>query len=408
MKYLSLFEDFIFESKSDVPLQWSKDFERILTEMEHPLAYELFKNRFKPEPITFLDTTMDGDFISYLPADKVIKQLESNDFDRLVQLMKTRFYGESPIYKEGNILTRTGRVFRKLFPSATPQEIEKLTNEFKSKFGQKTWKFLEGFDIVAGYQSKNYSFESRSSTLMNSCMNDQTDLIEYYQNLPVRLLVLENEKGLIIGRALIWKIEQGYLMDRVYTIHDKDYYLFTNYAKNEGWWWKSENKSSNEIPYTNGRETKWFPISIKAPIDSYKNEETDVYSGFPYMDTFWFGYDNHISNHGPKEGGYILLTDTDGFPESVGESILDVHGEVVDNPDDYVYSNTQGGLISMFNAIWVSYSKPNGSNFGDYLESNYLKRRVNGFTQDNEGNWFRLQDCKFLEDGSIEYPEKIS
>ena len=28
------------------------------------------------------------------------------------------------------------------------------------------------------------------------------------------------------------------------------------------------------------------------------------------------------------------------------------------------------------------------------------------FLKDEEGNWFHIKDCKFLEDGSIVYPEK--
>lgn len=402
MRYLLLFENFICESKSEAPLQWSQDFGEILWEMDHPLAYKLFKNRLKPESITLLNPTMDGEYISYLPADKVINRLNVDNSDTLITMLKTLTRGEAPIYNEGNVLTRTGRVFRKLFPTATASEIEKLTNEYKSKFSTKEWKFLEGTDIKSGYESRFYSFDGPNSSLMNSCMNDCLNLIDYYQYLPVRLLVLENDEGHILGRALVWKIEQGYLMDRVYTIHEKDYYLFTNYAKNEGWWWKSENKSGNQIKYTNGKETKWFPIYIKAPIDSYKNDYDDNYFGFPYMDTFWFGYNNTISNQAPEDVKYLKLTDTDGYPTLISptESILDVHGQSIDNPDDYVFSNTQGGLISMFNAVWVSYDS-----FNDYIELPYLKRKSNGFIKDEEGNWFRSQDCEFDEYGSIIYPK---
>jgi len=410
MKYLKLFEDYIVESLSEAPLQWSKDFERILYDIENPLVYQLLNSRLNPESITLLNPTIDGEYISYLPADKVTKRLKPENYNQLTTLIKPLVFGKELIYNDGNVLTRTGRVFKKLFPQATPSEIEKLTNEYKSKFEKKSWKFLEGEEIKKGYQSKSYSFSvSQSNPLMNSCMNDQLDLIDYYQYLPVRLLVLENEEGHILGRALIWKIKEGYLMDRVYYTHDKEYYLFTNYAKNEGWWWKIQNVSGADIDYTNGRETKWFPITIPAPIDSYQHDYVDSYQhdyddncyyGFPYMDTFWFGYNNTISNQAPSVGGYLKLTDTDGYPEWVGESILDVHGEVIDNPDDYVYSNTQGGLISMFNAIWVSYS-----DFNDYIESSYLKSRVNGFIQDEEGDWFRVQDCQFLKDGTVVYPQ---
>jgi hypothetical protein len=403
MKYLLLFENFICESLKEAPLQWSKDFEKILAEMEHPLAYELFQKRLIPETITLLNTSIDGEHISYLPSDKVIKRLNAEDYEQLKGLIRIQVWGESPIYNEGNVLTRTGRVFKKLLPNATSKEIEDLTNEYKSKFSKRNWKFLEGYEIKDGYKSGSYFHDGpRSNSLMNSCMNDELSLVSYYEYLPVRLLVLENEEGHILGRALVWKIDGGYLMDRVYTIYDKDYYLFTNYAKNEGWWWKSENKSSSDIPYTNGKETKWFPITINAPIEEYK-DEYDSYHGFPYMDTFWFGYpDNKISNQPPPDGGYLKLTDVEGFPEYINEVLRDVNGELIENPEDYVYSNTQGGLVHVTFATWVKYEGfP-----GDYIEIDFLKKRVNGFVKDEEGNWFHIKDCKFLEDGSIVYPEK--
>jgi hypothetical protein len=405
MKYLLLFENFICESKNEVPLQWSKDFESILYDMSNPLAYELFKNRLKPESITLLDITMDGEFISYIPADKFLKKLniDTSNWNLLLTMTRTLTNNDAPIYSDGSVKTRSGRVFRKLFPDATAKEIEDLTNEYKSKFTPKHWEIFEGSDISIGYQSKNYSFNGRSSNpLMNSCMNDVLDLIKYYQYLPVKLLVLKNEEGHILGRALVWKIENGYLMDRIYTINDKDYHNFIDYAKDSGWWWKSENKSGGDIPYTNGKETKWFPIKIKSvDISQYRTEISDSYYGFPYMDTFCYAYGGVLSNEPPKEGGYLHLIDTDGYPEYINETLRDVHGDLIYNPDDYVWSNTQGGLISLSNAQWVEYV-----GFNDYIETRFLRQRSNGFIKDEEnGRWFRIKDCQFQENGDIIYPE---
>lgn len=402
MKYLMLFENFIFESKSEAPLQWSKDFENILYDMSNPLAYELFKSRLKPESITLLDITMDGEFISYVPADKFVKKLNADDnWNALLLMTRVLTDSNAPIYNDGSVKTRSGRVFRKLFPDATAKEIEDLTNEYKSKFTPKDWSILDGSDILVGYQSKNYSFTGKSSNpLMNSCMNDMLDLVDYYQNLPVQLLVLKNDEGHILGRSLIWKFENGYLMDRVYTINDKDYHNFIDYAKNAGWWWKSENRSGSDIPYTNGKETKWFPIKIKIRDISNQKEYDGTYYGFPYMDTFCYAYDETLSNEKPKSGGYLHLIDTDGNPEYVEESILDVHGNPIDNPDDYVWSNTQGGLISLSNSQWVEYI-----GFEDYIETRYLRQRANGFIQDKAGNWFKVKDCQFLQNGDIIYPK---
>lgn len=403
MKYLQLFENFIYESVNNIPLQWSKDFERVLKSIKHPLAKKLLDRRLDSESITLLDITLDGDFISYVPADKVLKRLNIEDWDKALTLIKPLTISSSEIYNTNSVKTRTGRVFRKLLPTATSKEIEDLTNEFKSKFTSKKWSMLGGSDINDGYHSANYYQSHSSNILMNSCMNDQSILIEFYAYCPVKLLVLSDEDSYILGRALVWKFEGGYLMDRVYTIYDKDYYSFIEYAKSNGWWWKTENKSSAEIPYTNGTETKWFPIRVRVPhISEYEEGYGDDYYGYPYMDTLCYAYNNILSNQPPSENdkstNYLILNDTEGYPEVV-ESIFDVYGNPVRDPDDYGWSNTQGGLVSLESGIYVDYG-----DFSDFIDLKYLRQKVNGFVQNEGGEWFRLKDCQILDTGEIIFP----
>ena len=60
--------------------------------------------------------------------------------------------------------------------------------------------------------------------LTNSCMNNRSDLVDFYTYVPnIKLVVLLNEDDEIEGRALLWTDIEGRLfLDRVYYASDSD------------------------------------------------------------------------------------------------------------------------------------------------------------------------------------------
>ena len=105
---------------------------------------------------------------------------------------------------------------------------------------------------------------SKITQHMNKC---RTIFNIYIKNPDVCRLVILREDDKILGRALVWKlvsIRSGvgekfegveYFMDRQYTIKDSDVNKFRNFAKEQGWIYKTNNNhhSFTNITY-NGSE----------------------------------------------------------------------------------------------------------------------------------------------------------
>ena len=288
---------------------------------------------------------------------------------------------ETEIYFKQSTDVRVGRFIRKIFGSKfTDTQVEDFVNQYKSvrESNRLYFDLRSGYDIVDAYKSTNYSYHGGSSnSLMNSCMNDETRLVEFYQYLPVQVLVLVNEEGLIFGRSLIWTTEQGQFMDRIYTIDDSDYYRFINYAKSNSIIYKSKNKSGSTVPYIKSGQELWFKMSVKLKfiIGEY---QTDSYSdrpqNIPYMDTFIYGYGDVLSNFEPQDvDSFYVLQDTDG---EVLEILVryDIYGQRIEMRDigDYIFSETQDGWIYYRDAKWLDSEK-------DYFSFDYLDNPKNGF-----------------------------
>lgn len=149
---------------------------------------------------------------------------------------------------------RTGRAIRLLLTangvSVTDSEIEKFVNGFRAILSIMNDVFSR-FDIVEGddlgywYNRKNYLHPGRG-TMGSSCQAvGRLDWLEIYIKNPetVKLLILRSEENWdkIIGRALLWKLDNGEtLMDFVYTSNDSDEKVFKEYAKSKGWHTREE------------------------------------------------------------------------------------------------------------------------------------------------------------------------
>lgn len=186
----------------------------------------------------------------------------------------------------------------------------------------------------------------------------QSSTIKWYSDNPqsVQLLILVDEDEKLIGRALVWKlqdpyinnnIEFEYLMDRIYYINDSDVDKFKDFAIEKGWAYKG--RQSMEEYYDiwfNGEKVTGYP-TIRVKMD---NEER---SGYPYLDTlqFYDPYSKILSND--EDFGEYQLNDTSGGYSTRGE-YSEYHGETI--PEGrYVWSDYHNSYLWDDRAVFLDY-----------------------------------------------------
>jgi hypothetical protein len=393
MRILNFF-NFILESsvRIEVPLRFSNEFDYVLREIDSPISDALRDLSGSPSDISLINIGDDNDSATFTTSIKLSQHFNTQDSRELKLLISPLRNSSSEIYHKNRTSIKIGRLLKKLLGSKySDVEIEKFVNQYKSSLDDKILSFdtWSDYQIVSGYSSKFYTYSGSSSNpLMNSCMNDQYTLVEFYNYVPVKLLVLSNNEGHVFGRALIWKTDKGYFMDRIYTAFDSDYYKFINFAKDHDMIYKAVNKSGPKIEYVKNGVTGWFPmkINLKFNIMEYDADQfTGSPKNIPYMDTFIYGQDNYLSNYEPTEGKFVVLQDTEGEPLVVTPH-YDIYGVRIEDMDDYVFSKTQDGWIHNRDAKWLDSEK-------DYFSFDYLDNPDNGFSWSKEaGTYIKNKD----------------
>lgn len=390
MKILNFF-DFILENykKIEVPFQFCQEFDYVLREIDNPISKAFQNLRLKPCDISLINIGEEIDTATFTTSLKLSQHFKTEDERQLTTYIQP-LSRNTEIYSKHRTTIKIGRLIRKLFGSQfSDSEIEKFVNQYKSCLDSKVlnFKIWNGYEILDGYKSKNYTYDGASSNpLMNSCMNDELHLIDFYRYVPVKLLTLLNNENHIFGRALIWKTDKGLFMDRIYTAFDSDYYKFIEYAKKNNIIYKAENRSGNLIHYIKDGKSDWFPMKVKLNfnIEEYnKDEFSGKVRDIPYMDTFSFGQKNILSNYEPLDNKYYVLTDTDGEPLEVIPQ-YDVNGQRIetDQIDDYEWSNIQNGWVHKKSGTYVE-------SVQDFLSYDYLQDIDNGFVFSKKSGWIK-------------------
>jgi hypothetical protein len=380
MKILNFF-DFIFENfkKIEVPFQFCTEFDYVIREIDSPISKAFFDLRLKNCDISLINIGDESDTASFTTSAKLSQHFKTEDEKMLTTLIQP-LSRNTEIYSKNRTTIKIGRLIRKLFGTKFSDiEIEKFVNQYKSSLDSKLTHFdiWEGSRISQGYRSKNYTYDGASSNpLLNSCMNDELHLVDFYSYVPVKLLVMLNSDEHIFGRALIWQTDRGLFMDRIYCAFDSDYYKFIDYAKTNNIIYKKENKSGPTVEYVKDGKSSWFPmiIRLKFNIDEYnKDEFTGKAIDIPYMDTFIYGQKSRLSNYEPLDNKYYVLTDTDGEPLEVIPQ-YDVNGQRIDTDqmEYYDWSNIQNGWVYRKSGTFVN-------SVMDFLSLDYLKDPKNGF-----------------------------
>jgi len=392
MRILNYF-DFILEARGDIkcPAIISKSFIDKLRLINSPISDEIINMDRKMSHFTFIKDNSDGT-IQYSEADKTLKLLEETfgtvrEFDAQNWLTQIRNpSAENFIWTKNRIDIKIGKFIKRFLDSDkfSDSEIENFVNKWKSLIKtDDRFEYWEGQNIPDAYITSNYYGQYSYNPLWNSCMNDRTDLVDFYVFIrDLKMVVLINNDNKILGRALLWKdIEGRSILDRIYYINDPDYYKFIELAKSKKWYYKKSNKGNQ---WSLENQTLDLDIKVKYPKEAIQP------GMFPYLDTLPFlSEDGYLSNNEPEYGSFFILRGTDGESEYYS-GLRDINGQLIEESEigHYITSNTQGGLIKIYQAIHVEYD-----GFDDWLEINYLKDLKNGFVYDeNDDQWYKKED----------------
>ena len=213
---------------------------------------------------------------------------------------------------------RIGRAIRALLTVAgenvLDKDLEVFVNQWKATVDKinDRFQYFDGEDIGHWYHHSNY--KERSGCLGSSCMsNVNSNYFDIYiKNVDVcKLIILRSieDDSLIVGRALLWTLSDGKkFVDRIYTIQDSDVQLFRDYAKENGWYTKQYNSSSDS-----GRA-----IAPDGTLVDLGTITVDIISGmyeaYPYLDTlkYFKPREGKLSNVRTGRGDEYTLEDTSG------------------------------------------------------------------------------------------------
>ena len=227
---------------------------------------------------------------------------------------------EKDLWSKGRQEISVGRGIRALLTSGgikfSDSDLEDFVNLYKTAVDKMNDRYqyfesIKGHDIGHWYHYSNY--KERSGTLGCSCMsNVNPDYFDIYISNPdvCELVILksEDDASLIVGRALLWTLRDGKkFMDRIYTIKDSEVSLFKDWAKENGWYSKFYN-SSSDSGLANAPDGMQVDLGTLV-VDIKKG----MYESYPYLDTlkYFNPVRGTLSNVRSGSDDYIL-EDTGG------------------------------------------------------------------------------------------------
>jgi len=360
-------------NKNYVNLTATQRLVELLSNINHSISYKLIECiRYKINaPVSFLDFGDMNDSISFVHSTKVWELMNEVGDEykmkawtskrssmKIGKLIKLLFGDTYPI----NILKGTNA-------PKPPVDIESFVNMFKAERDKN--KNYERFEIVKGrdirywYNQANYSrFIQEDTTLGKSCLRyeESGKFLEMYVNNPdvISMLILKDDVDRLRGRALLWNLtypEGRMYMERIYTINDYDVEIYKNYAREQGWLFKSRQTygyNHNIIDGKTNEELNWelFPMKVQLKNRSYKY--------YPYLDTLSvYNTDTHVLSNEAKllrKAPHIRLTDSQGrFNDDVDyrEMVYSrIYGEEIPR-EEAIYADLDDDWIYQHDAIYV-------------------------------------------------------
>jgi len=303
MKYQLILESLLY---------YSPKFKSVLSRIDDPVAKDILSMEGEniTQDITFIDIDKEG-VVTFAPMAKSIKKI--NDFLVKPSDMDTHYsqpdnddmyrfdlQGLGPdVYSGNRNQIKIGKLVNKILGKKySDASIENFVNKVKANLETKHYfDIISGIDIRNAYDVRRYAYQGKG-TLGSSCMNERDFFDLYTENEDVcRMLVLK-EDSKIVGRALIWKLnscigrkgrgddseDKGlkldikYFLDRIYTSNDYMEHKFIEYAKKQGWAYKTVQAHFYKASITYNGQIYQSKMTVKVKPGDYK-----VY---PYMDTF--------------------------------------------------------------------------------------------------------------------------
>lgn len=243
---------------------------------------------------------------------------------------------------------KVGRALKIMVPDIPADVLSNIVSALQSEIEGEI-KVVEGDEIVEYY---TYNDISPEGTIGKSCMNNMDDEFFhlYSENEGiVKLAVLLDEYETLVARALLWKTNIGWVMDRVYYSSYKYEYQFKDWAKGNNYLTKLE------------MENEFGVVRIK--LDEVKFEH------YPYLDTF-----NYICfNKGELSNDDIfydddevaILNSTDG--EFEPERNVELPFNPIHSLSDYKWAND----LTTFINYSIDYEKWLDDFISDELEQYY-------------------------------------
>jgi len=369
-KYLKFQSYKLFESI----LKVDKDFEEIIsilnTDKKDTVAksiFNLFNTDIKTN-INYIKASDKNDDINFVNDSQVKRIIDANG---------------DPFSRTSNV-SKVGRAVRQILNlnsiNFTDQQIESFVDLYKSTWDRK-FKKMEGLQLVKGESIKHWYLEDNyvpgGGTLNSSCMRYQNtqDFFQIYIENPevCQLLILLDERGLLLGRALVWKLIPNdktslYYLDRIYTRYSSDVSKFTDWFKD---FLKVGDYEYNS--YASGKTN-----DCRVQLKKWNFEK------YPYMDTFGvLDFKNGIlkpHNYRNSSELQFLLQVTGGYADVPNYCQSEKHGWIhndeavwVESEEDYLYKSE---CVEDFNGDWILDS--------DSIYSDFYKKKISKkYAQEN-------------------------
>jgi len=407
-------------SKDYVVIKATQRLLELLSGINHDIAYRLIEEiKYRHNSIiSFLDFGETNDTISFVYAAKV-KELMNEYNDQYKELG----------WKMKRSSIKIGKLIKLLYdcnypvnqPKGVPApkppiDIESFVNMFKAERDKnknyERFQIVKGKDIKFWYNQANYSrFIQEDTTLAKSCLRyeESGKLLEMYVKNPeiIQMLILKDDVNRLRGRALIWNLTEPVgriYLERIYTINDYDVELYKNYAREQGWLYKSRQTFGYQHNIVDGKdcnEYNWDTFTMKVQLNV---KPTNYY---PYLDTLcvYNPETGLLSNEGGllRKPPYIKLSDAQGgfideadyretvFSRFYNEQIQRESSIFVEIDQDWIYENdvvyvnNTGGKRSFRDSSLICKSIINGKLkyflkddciFSDYLSTWIYKDSV--------------------------------
>lgn len=303
----------------------STSFKNILSNLDNPIAeYLVDANNTIEKYNNEKDPTIKEAYNSVIneKLTDFCRQVTLKNEDFLVSYLPkgcTPEYNYTGDWKKKNRQEgKPGKILQKLIgqDKFTNAEFEKFVYELKAYWSTKgyVFKIVSGEDIRYWYNSENYYEEK--STLGNSCMrySECSRFFDVYCKCPECQMLIALKDDKLVGRALVWTIDNQTFLDRVYYIEDCLYNMFINYAKQHNWLIREDNSLLDDdddqrflSPEDNYEEGRIIEFTLNIPYN---------FSSYPYMDSFRYKdcYANKMYTFVPtREFTYCSCTDGSTF-----------------------------------------------------------------------------------------------